>query len=515
MASLAEIVRSQTSLRQSEINHLQRLLAGWNMLADFCFSDLLLFVPVAAVADGHGHGDDGDGDGDGDAEPTTAEVDELQLVLAGHVRPSTTQTLYRHDMIGEVFGGDERPLVARSLAREEIIEGEITVTAIRERVRVLCIPVRHDGRTIAVLSRESTPSVGRSPGELERTYVDIFNRFAQMIAKGTYPYPIDDSDSKESPRVGDGVVVLDRAMCVEYASPNAVSALHRMGVHANTEGMRLGELGLEDEPVRDAFTVAKPITQEVERGEVIILLRCIPMLDSQGVSGAVVLFRDVTEVRLRDRLLLSKDATIREIHHRVKNNLQTISSLLQLQARRSGSDDAKAAMAESVRRIQSIALVHETLSREAGEDVAFAEILRPLVQMVAETVSSPDRRIDFEVTGDAGTLPAQIATPMAVVLTELLQNTADHAFPAGVDRPGEDRVRVELEEEPDGLVVRVIDNGVGVPEGFSVATAKGLGLSIVRALVTSDLRGTIDLFEPLSGPGTVVELRIPIDAVAS
>ena len=515
MASLAEIVRSQTSLRQSEINHLQRLLAAWNMLADFCFSDLLLFVPVAAVADGHGHGDDGDGDGDGDAEPTTAEVDELQLVLAGHVRPSTTQTLYRHDMIGEVFGGDERPLVARSLAREEIIEGEITVTAIRERVRVLCIPVRHDGRTIAVLSRESTPSVGRSPGELERTYVDIFNRFAQMIAKGTYPYPIDDSDSKESPRVGDGVVVLDRAMCVEYASPNAVSALHRMGVHANTEGMRLGELGLEDEPVRDAFTVAKPITQEVERGEVIILLRCIPMLDSQGVSGAVVLFRDVTEVRLRDRLLLSKDATIREIHHRVKNNLQTISSLLQLQARRSGSDDAKAAMAESVRRIQSIALVHETLSREAGEDVAFAEILRPLVQMVAETVSSPDRRIDFEVTGDAGTLPAQIATPMAVVLTELLQNTADHAFPTGVDRPGEDRVRVELEEEPDGLVVRVIDNGVGVPEGFSVATAKGLGLSIVRALVTSDLRGTIDLFEPLSGPGTVVELRIPIDAVAS
>ncbi len=498
MASLSEIVRSQTSLRQSEIIHLQRLLASWNMLADFCFSDLLLFVPVDRT----------------DGGPAPAESADPPLVLAGHVRPSTTQTLYREDMIGEIFGGGERPLVSRSLAREEIIEGEITVTAIRERVRVLCIPVRFDGRTIAVLSRESTPSVGRSPGELERTYVDIFNRFAQMIARGAYPYPIDDSDSKESPRVGDGVVVLDRTMSVEYASPNAVSALHRMGVHANTEGMRLGELGLEDEPVRDAFTVAKPITQEVERGEVIILLRCIPMLDSQGVSGAVVLFRDVTEVRLRDRLLLSKDATIREIHHRVKNNLQTISSLLQLQARRSGSEDAKAAIAESVRRIQSIALVHETLSREAGEDVAFAEILRPLVQMVAETVSSPDRRIDFEVTGDAGFLPAQIATPMAVVLTELLQNTADHAFPADTPRPGDDQVRVELEEEPDGLVVRVIDNGVGVPEGFSVATAKGLGLSIVRALVTSDLRGTIDLFEPLAGPGTVVELRIPIDAIA-
>ncbi len=503
MASLAEIVRQQSRLSLNEIVHLQRLLASWNMLADFCFSDLVLFVPLStqhpSVMAHQGEGE---------------EVGE-QFLVAGHVRPSTTQTLYRHDMIGEIIHEADRPLVARSMRLEEIIEGEITVTAIRERVRVLCIPVRCDGRTIAVLSRESTPSVGRSPGELERTYVDIFNRFARMIATGEYPYPTDDSDSKESPRVGDGAVVLDRSMGVEYASPNAVSALHRMAVHANTEGMRLGELGLDDEPVRDAFTVAKPITQEVERGEVIILLRCIPMLDSQGVSGAVVLFRDVTEVRIRDRLLLSKDATIREIHHRVKNNLQTISSLLQLQGRRTGSDDAKVAIAESVRRIQSIALVHETLSRDAGEDVAFTDILRPLVQMVAETVSSPDRHIDFEVDGDAGTLPTQIATPMAVVLAELIQNTADHAFPTDSDRDRSDRVRVELEEDDHGIVVRVVDNGVGVPPNFSVATAKGLGLSIVRALVTSDLGGTIDLFEPPDGPGTVVELRIPIEATAS
>ena len=335
MASLAEIVRKQSRLTLAEIVHLQRLVASWNMLADFCFSDLLLFVPVS-----------GDGRrparGPGAARRGRRRSRAVsEFLVVGHVRPSTTQTLYRHDMIGETIQEDDRPLVARSMRLEEIIEGEITVSAIRERVRVLCIPVRYNGRTIAVLSRESTPSVARSPGELERTYVDIFNRFARMIATGAFPYPIEDSDSKESPRVGDGAVVLDRAMCVEYASPNAVSALHRMGVHANTEGMRLGELGLDDEPVRDAFTVAKPITQEVERGEVIILLRCIPMLDSQGVSGAVVLFRDVTEVRLRDRLLLSKDATIREIHHRVKNNLQTISSLLQLQGRRTGSDDAK------------------------------------------------------------------------------------------------------------------------------------------------------------------------------
>ncbi len=509
VASLAELVRTQTALAPAQTMHLQRLVASWNMLADFCFADLVLYVPVSnhPSVDPGGHL----------RELSDPDEDVLRLVVVGHVRPSTAQTVYRQDLIGRVVTGVARPIVARAMAADQIIEGEVVVADLHETVRVLCVPVRHEGHTIAVLARESIPSVGRSPGELERTYAEIFNRFANMISTGTYPFRLDDSDSKESPRVGDGVVVLDRTRSVEYASPNAVSALHRIGVHANTEGRRLGELGIDDEPIRDAFTVGKPITQEVERGEVIVLLRCIPMLDSQGVSGAVVLFRDVTEVRLRDRLLMSKDATIREIHHRVKNNLQTISSLLQLQARRTGNAEARAAIAESVRRIQSIALVHETLSREAGDEVAFIEIVRPLVQMVEAAVTSAHRAIEFTVTGDAGTLPSQVATPMAIVITELLQNAADHAFP--VDRagavPDTAAVEVELVRGESELEVRVADNGVGVPAEFELDDATGLGLSIVRALVTSDLRGTISMGVPAGGTGTVVTLRIPLEAFAN
>ena len=105
-----------------------------------------------------------------------------------------------------------------------------------------------------------------------------------------------------------------------------------------------------------------------------------------------MLLRDVTDLRRRDRMLLSKDATIREIHHRVKNNLQTIAALLRLQGRRLQSPEAQAAIEESERRIRSIAIVHETLSRDAGDVVRFDEIVQPLVRVVEETVAAPDRR---------------------------------------------------------------------------------------------------------------------------
>ncbi|CAN5689929.1 PAS domain-containing sensor histidine kinase [soil metagenome] len=489
MASLAELAREHTHLDGPPLGHLQRLVASWGLLADLCFADLLLFVPT--------------------------DPEGSHFVILGQMRPTTSQTLYRRDWIGEITDGADRPLVARSFRLGEIIEGEITIAALRERVRVLCIPVRWEGRIVGVLSRESAPSVGRAPGELERTYVDVFNRFARMIALGDFPYAAVDTESEEAPRVGDGVILLDAGARVEYTSPNAVSALHRIGIHANTEGIRLGELGLEESVVRTSFAIAAPVTEEIERGpEVTVLVRCIPLIERGTVAGAVVLLRDISELRRRDRLLLSKDATIREIHHRVKNNLQTISSLLRLQGRRLAAPEAKAAIEESVRRIHSIALVHETLSREAGEDVPFVDIVRPLVRMVEEGLLSPDRPVRFVVSGDGGHLPATIATPMAVVLTELLQNAVDHAYPRAVDGTSAGgEVSVELANDDTELTVRVADDGVGVPTDFSVESANGLGLSIVRTLVQSELAGSIDMrSRNLAGarPGTVVELRVPL-----
>jgi len=492
MATLGELCRQRTSLTRDEINHLKQLVSEWGLLADLCFADLLLYVP---------------------------STDSEWLIVA-QVRPATGQTIYLADYVG-VPADNERPLLASAFETGEISEGEIEVELLPEPARMLAIPVRHDTKPIAVLSREWSNRTGRQPGELERTYLGIFQRFAAMIAEGSFPFHGLVGDSSAAPRVGDGVMVLDDEARVRYASPNAVSALHRVGISANAVGMRLAELGFNDSPVRLAYEDRMPVIEEFDQTpNVTLLTRCMPILAGGDVTGGVLLLRDVTEVRKRDKLLLSKDATIREIHHRVKNNLQTISSLLRLQGRRLESLEAKAAVAESVRRIRTIALVHETLSREPGDDVAFLEIVRPLLRLAEEGLQSPDRPVRFTVQGDGGRLPSTIATPLSVVLTELLQNAVDHGFPEGSS--GGDVV-VQLNPTEDLLNIRVINDGRGLDSHFELNKATGLGLSIVRTLVTTELAGSIvmrpgmpedfaaaGLGDQPKGAGTVVDLTVPI-----
>ena len=166
------------------------------------------------------------------------------------------------------------------------------------------------------------------------------------------------------------MIVLDPDLRVRFASPNAVSSMHRMGIHSYASGAQLVDMDFDQDAAAVAVITRAPVTEEIEHGDTSLLVRAIPFLDGDEIAGVVVLARDVTDLRRRDRMLLSKDATIREIHHRVKNNLQTIAALLRLQGRRLESGEARAALEESERRIRAIAIVHETLSRGVADVVS-------------------------------------------------------------------------------------------------------------------------------------------------
>jgi two-component sensor histidine kinase len=479
MTTIGELARQHTDLSKEQIGHLVNLASEWGMLADVCFADLLMYVPV---------------EGDN------------WLVLA-QVRAATGQTLYLADWVGSQTSSIERPLLGEAMKSGVPCEGEIFIQGVVEDCRMMAIPVQFEGEVIAVLTREWSQHTGRQPGELERTYLEIFDRFAEMIVRGAFPFVGRVADASVAPRVGDGAIVLDADARVRYSSPNATSALHRVGISANAVGQTLSELGVIDSSVRQAFERREPVVEEFEQtSEVTLLTRCIPIVDEVDgepvVTGAVMLLRDVSELRRRDRLLLSKDATIREIHHRVKNNLQTVSALLRLQSRRIEDPAASAALNEAVRRIASIALVHETLSSSSEASVAFDDVLDRLVAHALE-LSPRMGQLQIARDGALGSLDPRIATPLSLVVTELIHNALEH----GLATSGEN-LRIEVKRTGDTATIVIFDDGIGLPTGFSLSESANLGLQIVRTLTENELKGSINLIR--TDRGTEAQLKFPL-----
>jgi two-component sensor histidine kinase len=507
VTSPVDLAREYTGLDIGARKHLERLMGSWGMLADLSFSDLLLYVPLdqfslAVAQPGAEVWPEGE-----PRQDAGASLLGLHFVVLGQMRPTTSQTLFELDLVGQVMAAGELPLVLESWRRGTIMTGERPAGMEEGPVRYQCIPVRWRGDVVGVLSRVWSPTVGRRTGGLERVYLRLFDRLAAMVSAGLYPFVTDEAAIEEAPRVGDGVVVLDADQRVTFASPNAVNALHRMGIVSAIVGNTLASLGVDSEAVVQSFEQRLPVIEEIERRpDVMVLLRCIPLIEDGEVRGAAVLVRDVTDLRRRDRLLLSKDAAIREVHHRVKNNLQTISSLLRLQSRRLEDRAARVALLEAERRIRAIALVHEILAREPGEQVPFKEIVPALVQL-AKDANVSSEYVDIQVAGDAGDLVADIATPLAVVIAELLQNAVEHAF----TDPEQQELIVYLTLESDGveLSVEIRDNGRGFPEGFDIDGTRSLGLAIVRDLVRSQLGGSISV---RSEGGAVVRITVPLGA---
>src|SRR5919106_1970698 len=387
MSTLVERIREVSDLSAREAAHLRSLCSSWQVLADLSFSDLLLYVP--------------------------AKRDEIFEICA-QLRPFTSQTLYPQDMVRTRVTQPDQPVVERAFREGQVWAQDEPVLVDGIPLRMDAVPVRFNGHVIAVLTKEGSPATSRRPGRLEEVYLDAAEKVSAMIAAGDFPFR--QTPEGEWPRVGDGLLVLDESGSIQWASPNALSSLRRLGVKDNLLARSVDELGLGESPTREALRSGLLLDGEFTRGENHVTLRVMPLLEGQRSVGALLMVRDVSEVRQKERMLSVKDATIREIHHRVKNNLQTIASLLRLQGRRVGSTEAKAALQESVLRIGSIALVHETLSEQPSDVAEFGEVARRIAQMVTEGLVLPDRGIEVKVTGSTGPLPADLATPLAVTL---------------------------------------------------------------------------------------------------
>lgn len=490
MSTLGDLLAEHTVLPGDAVEHLHAVVGEWQLLADLSFADYLMWVRR-----------------DGGA-----------LVCVAQCRPNTAPTVLLGDAVGTVFPAAEVPLVAAAFRSgtigRESKDGQDS--SHQAGVPVEAVPVRYGERVVAVLTHQTALDADRKSSPLETAYLDCAADLVHMLSEGTFPNVGDVAMSRSSPRAGDGFIRLDGNGVVAYASPNALSAYHRMGLTSELAGHNLVEVTrpLISDPfeaqeladhVCDSLTGGSSMRMEVDAGGAAVLLRTLPLVVHGRAAGAAVLIRDVTEVKRRDRALMSKDATIREIHHRVKNNLQTVAALLRLQARRTVNVEGREALIESVRRVSSIALVHDALSMSVNEEVNLDEVIDRILPIMND-VATVDTPIRINRVGALGVLDSDRATALIMVITELVQNAIEHAFdPAS--RQG--CVTIRAERSARWLDVVVHDNGRGLPEGFSLDASDRLGLQIVRTLVSAELDGKLHMEDAPEG-GTDVVLRVPI-----
>ena len=492
MAAIEDFIRGRSPLGDEQIHRLRELIADWQLLSDLSFADLILWVPLRK---------------DFKSWPTG-------YVAIAHIRPTTAATLFPLDVIGDEITYGSRPNIDQALSSAEIVRDTQPERLGEHMVKEETIPVLVDGHVVGVISRHRDSELMRQPSRLELNYREIAHNLYRMVSEGRFPFPNAGTLFDPAPRVGDGLIRLDVNGVVSYASPNARSAFSRLGWVSEVEGHNLGEVAqslarqspdAQEESISGGLTGKALKRVEIENQGGTISFTVLPLLKGEDRIGAIVLLNNVTELRRRERELVTKDMTIREIHHRVKNNLQTVSALLRLQARRIDDPGASAALNEAVRRIASIALVHETLSNSPDASVDFDQVLDSLVSHALE-LSPRMSELQIVRTGAFGSLEPRIATPLALVITELIHNALEH----GLAETGS-ALGIHVATNANQLQVTISDDGVGLPAGFDAATSPNLGLQIVRTLTENELRGTLSLNSSLNSEAseTKAVLKFP------
>lgn len=482
-------------LAQDHQPRLELIISEWQIPADLSFCDMVLWYQHEGTFYAH-----------------------------AQARPVTAQTTLPKDITGTTAPAHLVPMLEHIATTSRPVTGQQDYTETPPGISAW--PVTWNNETIAFITVHQNLVSQRHASRLEEVYRQSAHDLFVMIANGTWPA----EDSKASstshgnPRVGDGLVRIDAHGLVLYASPNATSAFRKLGIREAVDGRQLSRLvtnhldpGIPVDEVMPTVLFGRQSARvDIETRKIVLSARSFPLVDESGTRfAALVLLRDITEIRRRDEQLISKDATIREIHHRVKNNLQTVGSLLRMQSRRMKSDSARQALLQAMSRVDAIALVHETLSQTMDAEVNMDDLLHRQFTMAVE-IAAGTRSVVTTIDGSFGELPGHLATPLALVINELATNAAEHGTgpEGGLIALSVQRVQAPGRPHPY-LKVQVMDKGVvGAPDVLS-CIGNGLGTQIIRTLVESDLRGTIvwerKVPDQHGAVGTRAIVTIPLD----
>ncbi len=474
-------VRAQLTIPASDEAYLDRVTRVISLLADLSRADVVIGVP---------------------------EAEDSVRVIA-QAQPHSIAPVHRKAIVGEKLTRDNASALLRAIAERQYARSQ------REYPHHIYAGTQSGEGAPAPVVQEAYPienAAGQIIGgmlietnllesERLRRRSEVFQRvlktLQQMALRGEPEGVGDLTPFGEH----DGVIVIDADHVIRYMSGIAVNLYRNIGYGEPLVGKPLRYLEtLDDEFVRQALDRRRCLQVEMEEHGRTWIKKVVPIARAERASifapardhliGAVLLIHDDTEARQRARELMVKTTMIKEMHHRVKNDLQTVASLLRMQSRRMQTIEAKGALAEAVNRILSIAVIHEFLSDQDSRVINIREVAQRIMQQMEQGVLDPDRRMTLRLSGPNIFMPARQATSCALVINELLQNALEHGYDP---RDAGGTISLSFQDHGDAIGLVVHDDGHELPPNFSLDQVGSLGLRIVQMLVTQDLKGQIEL----------------------
>lgn len=466
MGAAGEICRKTTTLLSGQIAVLERMCSLLELASDLAHAQITMYVKARASD---------------------------SLVIIAQVKPHTSFVQHKTNLLGTTMYAAEEPLLWRTLMDGKAISGQ-REWALGMLIKMQTYPiVDSSGNVIAAISFESSLEEAKAEGH--ELLIDTAHELvtSSNLTSSTTLY--------RSLSASDGVMIVDGEGKIMYANSTIDSIYKVLGV-PKIAGRRVYERQVNLRMVQKAMALGEACEIEIAVGSMILSQRIIPIRQDGVTSRMIVILTDCTELKKKEKELLIKSAVIQEIHHRVKNNLQTIASLLRLQARRTPSSEVKAALRESVNRILSISVVHEFLSQQDAEYIDVAEVAKNILDLVIQNMLEPEFNLQTIFNGETVILPSEQASSLALVVNELIQNSIEHGFPGR----REGIIGVDIATLQDTYRIVIYDNGVGLPDSFNPGASGSLGLQIVRTLIENDLGGTFSLH---SDNGTHACITIP------
>lgn len=451
---------------------IQNIARQLPFLADFIPADLLIHCPV---------GDD-------------------QFVTVAEAKPTVRQSFYRRAQAGLHFVPEQNSAIWQAYHSGELAVGSMGKVVNGQPMNQVAYPLAGDGGIAAILVVERNLYEELKHSESKR---QLYRTAITRVVKTLIDKARISSIALPPIQPGDALLLINNRGTIMHASAVALNLARRLGMPEQLEGLEWTEAFLKGHEYRQVHT--NPIFNESElvTPNLTVAVRTIQVSPSDYSVDHVKVLHDITELKQKDRELVVKSTLVKEVHHRVKNNLQTVAGLLRLQQRRSQNPEIKAILNESITRIASIALVHEYLSQDDVGVVDLKELAGNLLSTTLQSMLDPEKRIATElVCPQPLTLPSGQATSAALVINELLQNTIKHAFTGRL----EGKVTLRLNDTDSGIVLSIEDNGIGLPEAFDPQKDANLGWQIINTLVKDDLHATLSIER---GNGTCIRVVIP------